>query len=71
LPAYRQIDCVEEVLLIASDGRYAELHRRAGTQWLAGIVRGRSGVLALATAAIEISMSELYDGLALEDDSEP
>jgi Uma2 family endonuclease len=30
LPVYRQIDTVQEILLIDSDGIYAELHRCAG-----------------------------------------
>ena len=40
LPVYRQIDTVQEILLIDSDGIYAELHRRAGTQWITEILRG-------------------------------
>src|SRR5205823_550114 len=32
LPAYRHIRTVEEILFIASDAIYAELHRRSGSQ---------------------------------------
>jgi Uma2 family endonuclease len=45
LPAYRQIDSVEEILLVASDEPYAELHRRVGGQWITEIVRGEDGAV--------------------------
>src|SRR5215467_15369713 len=49
LPAYRQIDTVQEILLIASDDRYAELHRRAGAQWVTEIVRGEDAGITLVS----------------------
>ncbi len=67
LPAYRQIETVQEILLVASDERYAELHRRAAGQWLTEILRGGESTLALASVGIEIPMSDLYDGIALDD----
>jgi Uma2 family endonuclease len=67
LPVYRQIATVEEILFIASDGLYAELHRRSGAQWITEILRGGEAVLALASVGIEIPMSELYEGIALGD----
>ena len=66
LPAYRQIETVEEILLVASDDRYAELHRRAGAQWITEIVRGEDGVIALSSVGIEVRMADLYEGIALE-----
>jgi len=65
LPAYRQIASVQEIVLIASDGLYAELHRRAGAQWVTDILRGSEAMLALASVGIEIPMSDLYEGIAL------
>jgi Uma2 family endonuclease len=67
LPAYRQIASVAEIVLIASDDVYAELHRRAGTQWITEILHGREARLALASVGIAIALSELYDGIALAD----
>lgn len=66
LPAYRQIDTVQEILLVASDDRYAELHRRTGDQWITEILRGERAVVVLASVAVEIPLGELYDGIALE-----
>src|SRR5215831_14664791 len=41
LPAFWQIETVQEILLIASDDIYGEVHRRAaGTQWVTEILRG-------------------------------
>ena len=68
LPAYRRIATVQEILLLASDERYAELHRRDGNVWLTELIRDE-GTLALATAGIEISISELYDGIDFEDEA--
>src|SRR5262244_1532381 len=48
LPAYRQIGTVQEILLIASDDIYAEVHRRAaGAQWVSEILRGGEAALSL------------------------
>src|SRR5215470_9310821 len=69
LPAYRQIETVQEILLIASDDIYAEVHRRAvGAQWITEILRGGEAVLSLASIPIEIRLSDLYAGIALEED---
>jgi Uma2 family endonuclease len=67
LPAYRQIESVQEIVLIASDGIYAELHRRSRAQWITEILRGNESTLALASVGIEIAMSDLYEGIAFED----
>ena len=54
LPAYRQTPAVEEIVLIASDGLYAELHRRTGARWMTELLRGGAGVLALSSIGLEI-----------------
>jgi len=68
LPAYRQIPTVQEIVLIASDGHYAELHRRSGAQWITEILRGADARLALTAIGIEVSFADLYEGIALVDD---
>jgi Uma2 family endonuclease len=70
LAAYRQIDIVEEILLIASDDIYAELHRRAGAQWVTELLRGPEAVLVLISADVEVRLGELYDGIALPEETE-
>jgi Uma2 family endonuclease len=65
LPGYRQIGTVQEILLIASDDRYAELHRRVGGQWLTEIMRGEEAVVTLTSVEVAILFSELYDGIVL------
>ena len=42
----RQIATVQEILFLASDGFYAELHRRSGPQWITEIFRGADARLA-------------------------
>jgi Uma2 family endonuclease len=70
LPIYRQIETVQEILLIASDGLYAELHRRSGAQWVTEILRGADARLSLASVGVEIPLAELYEGIALADAEE-
>ena len=67
LPAYRQIATVQEIVLIASDGLYVELHRRAGGQWITEILRVREAAIALTSVGIEVPMSDLYEGIAIDD----
>ena len=67
LPAYRQIATVQEIVLIASDGFYAEQHRRSGAQWFTEILRGAGARLALTSVGIEIPLGDLYEGIALGD----
>jgi Uma2 family endonuclease len=69
LPAYRQIETVQEILLVASDDRYAELHRRIGDQWVTEILRGEHSTVALASVTAEIALAELYDGIALDPEA--
>jgi Uma2 family endonuclease len=68
LPAYRQIDSVQEIVLIASDGIYAELHRRSGSQWITEIVRGGDSRLVLNSVELDVGMAELYGDIALAED---
>jgi Uma2 family endonuclease len=67
LPVYRQIATVQEILFIASDGFYAELHRRSGAQWITEILRGADARLVLTSVGIEIALGDLYEGIALAD----
>ena len=67
LPVYRQIAPVQEILFIASDGLYAELHRRADAQWITEILRGADARVALTSVGIEIPLADLYEGIALAD----
>jgi Uma2 family endonuclease len=70
IPAYQQIASVQEILMIDADARYTALHRRQGEQWIIQISRGDEGVISLASVGIDIPMSELYEGLVLEDDAD-
>ena len=70
LPAYRQIDTVREILLVASDERYAELHRRSGAQWITEILRGSEGTIVLGSVPVEIPMSQLYENIAFSEDGQ-
>ena len=68
VPAYQRIASVQEILLVDSESRYAELHRRQGEQWLIQLIIGDSGVISLASVGSEIAMADLYDGLTFAED---
>jgi Uma2 family endonuclease len=70
LPVYRQLQTVQEILLIDSDGIYAEVHKRAGMQWIREILRGGQAVLTLASVGIDIPLAELYEGTGLAEPKE-
>jgi Uma2 family endonuclease len=63
VPVYRNIDSVEEILLIDSESLYAEVLRREGERWITTLVRGPEAVLRLATVGLSMAMAELYDGI--------
>jgi Uma2 family endonuclease len=68
VPAYCQIDSVEEILLIDSESLYAEILRRDGERWIIDFVRGADGRLFLATLGLRLDMAALYDGIDIASD---
>jgi len=68
LPVYRDIDSVEEILLIDSESIYAEILRREGDRWITELVRGRDAILRLFSVDLQIAMAELYEGIDIDAD---
>ena len=62
VPAYRDIETVEEVLLIDSESSFAEVLRRNGLYRVTDLVRGRDDILRLVSVDLAAPMAELYDG---------
>jgi len=69
VPAYREIDTVQEILLIDSEAAYAEIFRRKGAFWFSEIVQGREAELHLSSIELQLPMSELYEGIDLQTDT--
>lgn len=67
VPAYHAIDAVQEVLLVGSDARYAELYRRAGEQWTVEILQTDEQTIRLTSVGAEIPLAELYDGIVFDE----
>ena len=65
LPAYQIMRSVREIMLIDVDSHHAELYRRENDHWGIQLVRGAEATLFLATVDLRISMSELYEGIAI------
>jgi Uma2 family endonuclease len=67
MPAYQKIDSVREILLIDADSHDAEVYRRENNHWGIELVRGGEATLLLASIELRISMSELYEGIAIPE----
>ena len=65
LPVYQTIESIREILLIDSESRHAELYRRENDHWGIELVRGADASLFLTSVGLRISMSELYEGVAI------
>jgi Uma2 family endonuclease len=65
LPAYQKLESVREIMLIDADNYHAELYRRENDHWGIELVRGAEAALRLASVDLRISMSELYEGIAM------
>jgi len=71
VPVYRNIDSVQEILLIDSESVYAEVLRWEGDRWITALVRGQDAVLRLSSTDFAVPMSELYDGIEIDAAAEP
>jgi Uma2 family endonuclease len=69
VPAYREIDSVDEILLIDSESIYAEILRREGDRWITELVRGRDAVLRLTSVDLQIAMADLYEGIDVDSEN--
>jgi Uma2 family endonuclease len=65
LPAYQEIGSIREIVLIDADSYHAEVFRRENNHWGIELIRGPAATLFLASVDLRISMSELYDGIAI------
>jgi Uma2 family endonuclease len=68
---YRRIPSVEEILLVDSASIFAEVLRREGDRWITEIVRGRQATLSLSSIGLSAAMSDLYEGIELQDPAAP
>jgi Uma2 family endonuclease len=65
LPAYQKIESVREILLIDADSHHAEVYRRENNHWGIELVRGGEATLFLSSVDLRISITELYEGIAI------
>ena len=59
------MESVREIMLIDADSHHAELYRRENDRWGIQLVRGFEATLSLTAIDLRISMSELYEGIAI------
>ncbi len=68
VPVYREIESLQEILLINSEAAYAEIFRRQGNAWFSEIIRGRDAEFSLSSVELRLPMGEIYEGIDLEAD---
>jgi hypothetical protein len=66
VPAYREINSANEILLIDSESIYAEILRREGDRWIAELVQRGDATHRLSSVDLQIAMAELYEGINVE-----
>jgi Uma2 family endonuclease len=69
VPAYREIDSVNEILMVDSHSIYAEILKREGDRWITEPVRGPSAELRLSSVDRRIPMAELYEGIDVDSEN--
>jgi Uma2 family endonuclease len=63
---YRLVPSMQEIVLVAQDRPYVELHRRlAEDRWLTELLRGADAVLRLDSVGAELPLSQIYAGVPL------
>ena len=69
---YREIDSVQEILLVQQTAAYCEVHRRLeDDRWLADIGRGPDARLRLESIGLDLPLGDLYANIALDPDDPP
>jgi Uma2 family endonuclease len=59
---YRQLDSLEEYVLVAQDKRQLEIYRRAG-QWQAVLATGNDAI-GLESIGLALNLADVYEGVA-------
>ncbi len=66
LPEYRALPTVQEILLVAQDAFYCEVHRRLDAgRWLTDLVQGPDAVLRLDSVRLTLPLSALYANIPI------
>ncbi len=69
---YRSVPEIAEIVLIDSQSRYAEVHRRLPgdpSRLLCDLATGPAEILRIETAAIDLSFAELYAAITFADET--
>jgi Uma2 family endonuclease len=64
---YRRIPSVQEIPLVDSAIVFAEVLKREGDRWVTEVVQGPDATLALASIGLTVPMSELDEGIEIQD----
>ena len=64
---YRKLESLREYVLISQDAMAVDLFRLENGRWVFHQMRGEDAMLSLASAGIEIPLSDIYRGVRFED----
>ena len=65
---YKQLDSLQEYLLVAQDNVHVEHHRRRGAQWILSHYRTLEEVLPLTSIGCEVPLRDIYARVILNED---
>ena len=65
---YKQLDSLQEYLLVAQDNVHVEHHRRQGAQWILSHYRTLEEVLPLLAIGCEVPLRDIYARVILNED---
>lgn len=71
IPDYMRIPSVQEVVAIDSLRMFAQVIRRHAEHWITEIVQGQDATLTLASIGLNLTMADLYQGIALAEPPRP
>lgn len=65
---YRELDSVQEILLVDQDRMFCEIHRRLDEErWIVELLLTPDSTLRLESIAVEVSLDDVYANVALLD----
>ena len=65
---YKQLDSLQEYLLVSQDNVHVEYHRRRGAQWILSHYRTLEEVLPLPSIGCEVPLRDIYARVILNED---
>jgi len=67
LKVYRQIQTLQEYIIVAQDKKQVEIHRRTNGEWIKEILTDETDVLEMKSVDVNLALAEIYRGVSFEN----